>query len=577
MMAIPVRAGGRHESATPRLVTAGTGERALREEISRLRGLLALSMLMTERRDVDEILHVATTAIPALAPVRPLGVHLSFSESARWHVTTGPLDQPAVRAAVLAQLRCLPGTGGAVAVPGLDWCWSFGLPGRHEQIGSLIVAAIAEPAPDDLLLLRSLAQQTGIALANARLHVAHAAANDALVQTVSALQRTTAIHDRFTRVAVDLAGHQGVVDALYELTGLAAAVEDGAGQVVATAGPEGVRVSGATFGDGRAEAIAQATRSGGPVRRDDRLLIVARPHPDVVGVLMLVDPDGRAGHQEEVALEHGATVLAIELARLHALAETELRLGRNLIADLIDGDCDDAAARAQALGHDLHRANRVVVVAVDPTHASTEAVALRVRDRLAGTTTSRAGCPPPLLTHAGQTIVVLLPGTMADSKTLPDLLREAGRGARMGVSGVCRVPADIARAHRDAHVALRLAQTALGGGQIVHYDDIGVYQLLSDASGPDSLDEYVGRWLGALLAHDDRQGSDLVATLAAFLEVGGNYDAAARRLTLGRSTVRYRMRRIQEVSGHDLTDPDTRFQLQLAARAWQTATALRRT
>ena len=47
-----------------------------------------------------------------------------------------------------------------------------------------------------------------------------------------------------------------------------------------------------------------------------------------------------------------------------------------------------------------------------------------------------------------------------------------------------------------------------------------------------------------------------------------------RTLTIGRSTVRYRIRRIQEISGLDLTDTDTRFQLQLAARAWSTIHAL---
>lgn len=42
-----------------------------------------------------------------------------------------------------------------------------------------------------------------------------------------------------------------------------------------------------------------------------------------------------------------------------------------------------------------------------------------------------------------------------------------------------------------------------------------------------------------------------------------------------RSTLRYRLQRLRDVSGYDLTDPDTRFDLQLAARAWATIAALR--
>jgi DNA-binding PucR family transcriptional regulator len=66
-----------------------------------------------------------------------------------------------------------------------------------------------------------------------------------------------------------------------------------------------------------------------------------------------------------------------------------------------------------------------------------------------------------------------------------------------------------------------------------------------------------------------------VATLSGYLECGGSYDAAAKALAVHRSTLRYRLERIREVSGHDLSDPDTRFNLQLATRAWGTLRAMR--
>jgi len=51
---------------------------------------------------------------------------------------------------------------------------------------------------------------------------------------------------------------------------------------------------------------------------------------------------------------------------------------------------------------------------------------------------------------------------------------------------------------------------------------------------------------------------------------------AARCFSVYRSTLKYRLRRIREVSGHDLGTPDTQFNLQLATRAWRTVQALRR-
>ena len=70
-------------------------------------------------------------------------------------------------------------------------------------------------------------------------------------------------------------------------------------------------------------------------------------------------------------------------------------------------------------------------------------------------------------------------------------------------------------------------------------------------------------WLGALMDYDATHGAQLVLTLSEYLDCGGNYDATARALPVHRSTLKYRLRRIREVSGHDLGVPDTQFNLQL--------------
>jgi DNA-binding PucR family transcriptional regulator len=99
--------------------------------------------------------------------------------------------------------------------------------------------------------------------------------------------------------------------------------------------------------------------------------------------------------------------------------------------------------------------------------------------------------------------------------------------------------------------------------------------VLATAHNSASLKRFVGEWLGTLIDYDSTHGSQLVMTLSQYLDCGGNYDATARALSVHRSTVKYRLRRIREVSGHDLGVPDTQFNLQVAARAWRTVQALR--
>jgi DNA-binding PucR family transcriptional regulator len=122
-----------------------------------------------------------------------------------------------------------------------------------------------------------------------------------------------------------------------------------------------------------------------------------------------------------------------------------------------------------------------------------------------------------------------------------------------------------------------MQQAAGGVDQITLFDQLGVYGILAEVEEVNTVDRFVQQWLGRLLEYDARKGSDLVETLGRYLELGGNYDATARDLSVHRSTLKYRLQRIREISGLDLGDPDTRFHLQLATRARQTLVALRGT
>ncbi len=474
--------------------------------------------------------------------------------------------------------RRLPPGRGRLDLPGHGWAWALPLRSLEEFIGHLVVAGTAEPTPAEQVLLRSLAQQTGVAVANARLHASKECANAALAETVTALQRKTAIHDRFTQVAVSGGGHDGIVRALFELTGLAAGIEDRRGTLQAWAGPEPVGPEPVGAGPGRrcgsrARRRARAAgRAPDPLRR--RLVTVARPRHDVVGVLFLVDPDGSAGESETMALEHAATVLAVELARLLSVAETELRLGIDVVADLVGGtDVVGASRRAEALGRNLARPHRVVVIGTSQSRPEPDALVHAVRGALTGP-------QAPLLMQRGDTVVLLTEVRSAEDRSVVQALltglraTTVGRSLHLGVGGLCLGPEDVPRSYREALLALRMPD---GGGRrtaAVVYDDLGVYQLLSEISDLTGVDAFVRRWLGPLVDYDTRRGSSLVLTCRTSSTRADATTPRPATLAIGRSTLRYRLARIAELSGHDLGDPDTRFQLHLAAKAWFTRRAL---
>lgn len=146
---------------------------------------------------------------------------------------------------------------------------------------------------------------------------------------------------------------------------------------------------------------------------------------------------------------------------------------------------------------------------------------------------------------------------------------------RIGVGGTCARPADFPRSYREARFALKMQEVSISDDQAVEFDQLGVYRLLAEVGETGSVERFMRGWLGTLLDYDASKGSDLVITLSRYLECGKSYHAAAKALMVHRSTLKYRLQRIREISGHDLGDPDTHFNLQLSTRIWHTLLALR--
>jgi hypothetical protein len=196
----------------------------------------------------------------------------------------------------------------------------------------MIVSAEEAPVPAEQFLLQVMAQQAGMALANARLHAQERATaeelakvNSTLGSTVQALRRSMEIHERLTRTATSGEGQEGIARAVHELTVHTVAVEDRYGNLRAWAGPLRPDPYPKDTAARREELLRRALASEHPIRDGGRLVMVAQPRGDVLGVMVLIDPEATASEHDLVALEHGATVLAMELARLRSLAETELR------------------------------------------------------------------------------------------------------------------------------------------------------------------------------------------------------------------------------------------------------------
>jgi len=554
---------------------ARTREEAnLRERLGEFRALLVISLLMTESVNEDQILELAASSAPGLGPWRIEGY--GFTDG-QWRPGQGTGHATAVAGNLSGQLATLGSRGGRVSLPGCGWAWAYPLRGVSGLLGHLVASCDREPSAEERFLIQVVAQQTGVAVSNARLHARErataaelAVTNAALAETVASLQRSMDIHERLTRVAVSGEGQPGIARALHELTGMPVAIEDRYGNLSAWAGPGQPSPYPKESFAKREHLLRRLMRDSKPVRDGERLILLASPRSDVIGVLALVDPGRRADHADLVALEHGATVLAMELARLRGIADTELRLRRDLVHDLLDGT-DDASAvsRAEALDYDLRRPHRVVIVEGRGRSRAHDALLGAVRRAM------RKARQAGLVETWSGNVAIVTAGQADWEQLRRAIVSDLGGQCHIGVGGTCARPSELPRSLREAGLALRLQKTLLPGSGACEYPRLGIFRMLAAIPDLTDVEEFVREWLGTLLDYDARRKAELVRTLTQYLEHGGNYDATAAELSVHKSTLKYRLQRIRELTGVELNDPDVHFNLQLATRAWGTLQALR--
>ncbi|MDH6113163.1 purine catabolism regulator [Kitasatospora sp. MAP12-15] len=140
---------------------------------------------------------------------------------------------------------------------------------------------------------------------------------------------------------------------------------------------------------------------------------------------------------------------------------------------------------------------------------------------------------------------------------------EEHEGLALGVSAPAPIDeagAAFAQAERALAVALR------GGRRSVGHEEVGAGSLLP-LLGEDAVTAFAEGLLRPLREHDRTARGDLVASLRAWLSRHGQWDAAAADLGVHRHTLRYRMRRVEELLGRSLDDTDVRMELWLALRS----------
>jgi sugar diacid utilization regulator len=263
---------------------------------------------------------------------------------------------------------------------------------------------------------------------------------------------------------------------------------------------------------------------------------------------------------EAERLQLATVVIAVELVKHRTAREVVDRFEDDLLSDLIDGGYpidEKIAARARKLGIDVGQ--RWAVLAMCTADHEVPESLLSAARRRASMSEKSLAC-----VRAGTVVVALADdrGDLLQAK-ISDLTR-VGAGMGLGLFvGVGSVSLDLARGLRQAEAALRLARQS-APPCTVHHDQLGTLRFLLDSPDASEMVNLVRQQLGELATADHARRGQLLDTLRALLEEGGNKPRTAARCHVHLSTLKYRLAQIAKITRRDLRDSQVRFEFMLA-------------
>jgi len=309
---------------------------------------------------------------------------------------------------------------------------------------------------------------------------------------------------------------------------------------------------------------------------------------ECLGYLSIIDHPEHAESLAFMAIEHAATVLALELIKQREVAEAEDRVRGELVDDLLAGTYGDEAGvqrRARHLRYDLSLPHLLLVVDVDHFGRAIRerqldeerVIALKHQLLQLVVGVTRRTSPRQLVAAHSDSVIALVPLTSgqdheAAGEALARQIREAVADSDLGltvsvaIGRLCRRPEDFRPAFLEAQRALDLMVRFGKREQVINYDRLGVYRLLAQVEDRAGLEAFAGRVLGPLVAYDRSRGTPLLRTVEVYLQRHGNLRQTARDLHIHLNTLHYRLRRISDIAGMDLKDADARLDLLLALR-----------
>jgi len=312
-----------------------------------------------------------------------------------------------------------------------------------------------------------------------------------------------------------------------------------------------------------------------------RLCVPIRQEGTLLGFVWILEGDDPIDDSELQTVLAVIDTIAVVMQRDQLANELHRSRARELVRDLVMPD--EASTRehaaAELVDSDLFVGSEPAVAIVVSLHPDQRALLDTERDvlggwleRISGRLSDRRHISLVRRDHGLLLLSDKDPLISGDAKVklteeLLDNLDRDLRGAEpfAGVGGVVANLTDLYRSYRQAERAAHVARVVGGLGRVALSDRLGVYGLLMRIPQDELTLDALPAGLLQLL-ESGAKGEQLAATLETFLDLAGDSQATAEKLFIHRTTLYYRLQRIEELTGAQMARGEDRLAFHLGLK-----------
>ncbi len=285
-----------------------------------------------------------------------------------------------------------------------------------------------------------------------------------------------------------------------------------------------------------------------------------------------------------LTLERAATIAALEFTKRKAIFEIEKSYYNDFLEILLSADfenADEIVSRGRVFSIDLEQPTTVVIInssglnEIKDIENYMNMNGTRSKEDLLKTISGffrQNDIHSYIAGFKGNNIVIILSADIEQKNELKDTVTEMARylinstslGTNINI-GVGRVNNDIkmiSRSYEDAREALKIAQLS-DTAQVIFFDSLGFYKILSEKNRSE-LESFIEELLQPVFEYDRNKKGELIKTLETYYDNNRNLKLTSSKMYTHYNTVLYRIKKIEELAGISLDNPDDALNLEIA-------------